>query len=153
LGEHALLKLGLCIDLRGDAQPLEHASEMNAAGVARGRIGVGDRSGGEQRALERFAVVTSSTPTRRALLATGRFLTIIPAPVLRLAAEKPAPRALPIELPKTPRPIGIVTLKARTLTPLAQRFIDCARDVARTLAAERGGYDVRSRGPKRGKTS
>ena len=98
------------------------------------------------------AVVTSSTPTRRALLATGRFLTIIPASVLRLAAEKPAPKALSIELPKTPRPIGIVTLKARTLTPLAQRFIDCAREVARTLAAGGGGYDVRSRGSKRGKT-
>ena len=80
------------------------------------------------------AVVTSSTPTRRALLATGRFLTIIPASVLRLAAEKPAPKALPIELPRTPRPIGIVTLKARTLSPLAQRLIDCAREVAKPLA-------------------
>jgi len=80
------------------------------------------------------AVVTSSTPTRRALLATGRFLTVIPASVLRLAAEKPAPKALPIELPKTPRPIGIVTLKTRMLTPLAQRFIDCARELAQSLA-------------------
>ena len=80
-------------------------------------------------------VVTSSTPTRRALLATGRFLTIIPASVLRLAAENPAPRALPIELPRTPRPIGIVTLKARTLTPVAQRFIDGAREVAKSLPA------------------
>lgn len=79
-------------------------------------------------------VVTASTPARYALLATGRFLTILPASVLRLPAKKPAPKALPIELPTVPRPIGIVTLKNRTLSPVAQLFIDCAREVAKPLA-------------------
>jgi hypothetical protein len=32
------------------------------------------------------------------------------------------------------RPNGIVTLKNRTLSPVAQLFIDCAREVAKPLA-------------------
>ena len=31
-------------------------------------------------------------------------------------------------------PVGIVTLKNRTLSPVAQLFIDCAREVAKPLA-------------------
>lgn len=79
-------------------------------------------------------VVTASTSARYALLATGRFLTILPAFVLKLPAKKPAPRALSIELPTVPRPIGIITLKNRTLSPVAQLFIDCAREIAKPLA-------------------
>ena len=43
-------------------------------------------------------------------------------------------KALPIDLPDTHVPVGIVTLKNRTLTPVAQLFIDCAREVARPMA-------------------
>jgi hypothetical protein len=32
-----------------------------------------------------------------------------------------------------PHPVGIMTLKNRTLSPLAERFIDCAREVAKPL--------------------
>jgi hypothetical protein len=32
------------------------------------------------------------------------------------------------------QPNGIVTLKNRTLSPVAQVFIDCAREVAKPLA-------------------
>jgi hypothetical protein len=34
------------------------------------------------------------------------------------------------------RPNGIVTLKNRTLSPVAQLFIDCAREVAKPLAVD-----------------
>jgi hypothetical protein len=40
-------------------------------------------------------------------------------------------------LPHSPIPIGIVTLKNRTLTPVAQLFIDCAREVAKPLATSK----------------
>jgi hypothetical protein len=33
--------------------------------------------------------------------------------------------------------IGIITLKNRTLTPVAQLFIDCAREVAKPMAMPR----------------
>jgi hypothetical protein len=42
---------------------------------------------------------------------------------------------LPIELPIPPRPVGIVTLKNRTLSPLATLFIECARRLSKPLAA------------------
>jgi hypothetical protein len=41
------------------------------------------------------------------------------------------------QLPFKPWPIGIVTLKNRTLSPAAQLFIECAREVARPLAKGR----------------
>jgi hypothetical protein len=34
----------------------------------------------------------------------------------------------------TQRAIGIITLRNRTLSALAQRFIECARDIAEPLA-------------------
>jgi hypothetical protein len=43
-------------------------------------------------------------------------------------------KALPIDLPNIQIPVGIITLKNRTLTPVAQLFIDCAREVAKLLA-------------------
>jgi hypothetical protein len=37
---------------------------------------------------------------------------------------------------RKPRPIGIVTLKNRTLNPAAQLFINCAREVVKTPSAK-----------------
>jgi hypothetical protein len=45
-----------------------------------------------------------------------------------MAAHGPAIKALPIDLPTTRRPIAVVTLKNRTVSPVAQVFIDCARE-------------------------
>jgi hypothetical protein len=39
-----------------------------------------------------------------------------------------------VDFPVKPRPIGIVTLKNRTLNPAAQLFINCAREVVKPLA-------------------
>ena len=75
-------------------------------------------------------VITPSTPARHALVASGPFLTILPASVLGSELRKPAAKALPIELATGHRPIGVITLKNRALSPVAQRFIDCAREVA-----------------------
>jgi hypothetical protein len=41
---------------------------------------------------------------------------------------------VPVELPTTRRQMGIITLKNRTLSPLAQIFIEHARDIAEPLA-------------------
>jgi hypothetical protein len=53
---------------------------------------------------------------------------------MKFAPRHPALKVLPVILPGTQRQTGIVTLKNRTLSPLAQTFIECARDVARPLA-------------------
>ena len=82
------------------------------------------------------AVFTSVTPVRNALLATGRFVSIVQGSVVRFNLNNPAFKVLPIDLPTTRRPIGVITLKSRTLSPVAQLFIDCAHEVAKTLTKQ-----------------
>jgi DNA-binding transcriptional LysR family regulator len=79
-------------------------------------------------------VVSSSFPVRNALLATGRFLTMVPRVVLAFPAKNSLLNALPIDLPMTRRPIGIITLRNRTLSPVAELFIDRAREIAKSSA-------------------
>jgi DNA-binding transcriptional LysR family regulator len=80
----------------------------------------------------RTTVVTDSPHARMSLLTTGRFVTILPASALKFPAMRPEIRPLPVDLPKARAPSGIVTLKARELSPVARLFIDCAREVAKT---------------------
>jgi DNA-binding transcriptional LysR family regulator len=82
----------------------------------------------------RTTVVTDSPHARMTLLATGRFFTIFPAFALRFPASLPEVRILPIELPTAPIPHGIITLKDRTLSPVAKLFIEHAREVAKSRA-------------------
>jgi DNA-binding transcriptional LysR family regulator len=83
------------------------------------------------------AVSTSSLSMRISLLATGHFLSMVPAGALKFFAKHTGIRALSIELPSTRQPVGLFTLKNRALSPLAQLFIDCAREVAKPLAKKR----------------
>jgi hypothetical protein len=46
-------------------------------------------------------------------------------------------KMLRLDAPKLSRPVGILTLRNRMLSPLAELFIDCAREIARPLATER----------------
>jgi|SRR5579871_527836 len=58
----------------------------------------------------------------------------------RIALQFPLPgqtiKALPFDLPSTPRPLAIVTLKNRTLSPLTRTFIDEASKAPDALAIE-----------------
>lgn len=81
------------------------------------------------------AVVTvASLQLQGTLLATGRFLTILPLTMLHFSAKRLALKALPVSLRIPPFPVGITTLKGRMLNPVAQLFIACAREVAKPLA-------------------
>jgi DNA-binding transcriptional LysR family regulator len=82
----------------------------------------------------RSTVVTVSPEVRMSLLATGRFLTIFPATALTISNGRSDIKILPVVLPKAGVPNGIVTLKSRTLSPVAQLFIEHAREVAKRLA-------------------
>jgi DNA-binding transcriptional LysR family regulator len=55
-------------------------------------------------------VFTSVTPARNALLATGRFVSIVQGSVMRFNLNNPVFKVLPIDLPTTRRPIGAITL-------------------------------------------
>jgi DNA-binding transcriptional LysR family regulator len=80
----------------------------------------------------RRTVVTDSPHARMSLVATGRFVTILPASALKFPAMRREIKILPLHLPKARAPSGIVTLKTRAVSPVAQLFIDCAREIAKT---------------------
>ena len=68
------------------------------------------------------------------LMATGRYLGLFPRSLLHFSGNRFALKVLPIKLPITPPPVGVVTLKNRTIPPAAKLFIDCIRTVAKPLA-------------------
>jgi len=78
-------------------------------------------------------MISFSLPLHYHLLATGRFVTMLPASMLRFGKHLPL-KSLPIATPPNLYPTGIITLRNRTISPLAQHFIDCARDLAKPLA-------------------
>lgn len=82
----------------------------------------------------RATVVTDSPHMRVSLLETGRFITVFPASALRFLTRRSAVKVLSVELPMARRPNGIVTLKGRALSPVAQLFIDSARELAKPMA-------------------
>jgi DNA-binding transcriptional LysR family regulator len=82
----------------------------------------------------RLTVPTLSAYTQNELLATGRFLTVQPSFVLNVPGRLPPLKALPVALPNKAMPVGLITLKGRTLSPVAQMFIDHIRAIARPLA-------------------
>ena len=82
----------------------------------------------------RTTVVTYSAHMRLSLVSTGRFLTIQLASLLRFPIKRPELKVLPVDLPLAREPIGIITLKNRSLSPTARLFIDTAREIAKPLA-------------------
>ena len=84
----------------------------------------------------RTIVIGEPLEVRISLLATGRFISIFPASVFRFSARSPELKVLRVKQSLSHVPVGIVTLKNRTLSPTAQLFIDTARDVAKPQAKE-----------------
>jgi hypothetical protein len=85
----------------------------------------------------RTIVVTESPQVRFNLSATGPFLTMFAACALRFPTRRTELKVLPVQLPMTPVPNGIVTLKNRTLSSVARLFIKHAREVAKPLRKEK----------------
>ena len=84
----------------------------------------------------RTTVFSDSPHVRMALVASGRFLSIFPGSALLFPASHPGIKKLPVEL-QTRVPVGIVTLKERTLGPVSRLFIEHGREVATTLTKTR----------------
>jgi DNA-binding transcriptional LysR family regulator len=76
----------------------------------------------------RARVTTLSLQLRAALLERGDFLTAFPPDLL---SRYPSIKALPVDLGLQPRPIAVVTLKNRTLSPAAELFISEMRSAAK----------------------
>ena len=87
--------------------------------------------------VPRANVVTAGIQLYTALVAKGSYLAICPGSLLHFSAKRLGLKALPVDLPIDPWPVAIITLKNRTISPVAQLFIECAREVARTIVGER----------------
>jgi DNA-binding transcriptional LysR family regulator len=82
------------------------------------------RCGGAE--MPRAPVTTLSIHLCCRLVADGRFVTTLPISILRFGGRGLPLKVLPIKLPAQPRPVAIVKLKNRTLSPAAKLFIECA---------------------------
>jgi DNA-binding transcriptional LysR family regulator len=85
-------------------------------------------------AAPRFGVRSYSVAQRVSLLTTKRFVSAESGSVLRSNAAKFPIKVLPVEHTTRPWPIGIVTLKNRTVSPVMKTFLDYVRQVAKPMA-------------------
>jgi DNA-binding transcriptional LysR family regulator len=84
--------------------------------------------------VPRAIVSTAAFQVHTHLLASGRFLTMLPESVIHFSAKPMSVKMLPVDLSIKLNPVVMVTLKNRTCSPVAQLFMDCAREVVRPLA-------------------
>jgi DNA-binding transcriptional LysR family regulator len=97
--------------------------------------------------MPRIAMTTTTAHLLFRLLESGRFVGHFGDRLLHFYAERFALKRLPVELPIEPFSVAIVALKNRTISPVAQLFIDCAREVAAPLA-KRQTHDPKGNGAK-----
>jgi DNA-binding transcriptional LysR family regulator len=89
--------------------------------------------------MPRIVLRTLSTQLRTNMLASGKFIATFPHSVVEFYAERFALKVLPVALPMVPWPVAILTLKNRTLSPVAELFISHLRQsVAATIAPQKG---------------
>jgi DNA-binding transcriptional LysR family regulator len=81
----------------------------------------------------RNAVVCTSLHMNDALLSTGRYFAIYSRSRILLGAKRLSIKILPVKLAQEASRIGIVTLKHRTLSPMAELFIKRMREIVSSL--------------------
>ena len=94
----------------------------------------------EQRGLKmpKASVLTLSVPLRNHLVADSNNISVFANSVLRLHAARYGLRALSVDLPQQPWPVVVITPRNRTLNPLVERFVECARLVVKEMEGKAG---------------
>jgi DNA-binding transcriptional LysR family regulator len=90
-------------------------------------------------------VVSNSLAVRAKLAANGQFVTILPGSMLYRGAERLSLKILPVSLPIRSRPVEIITLKSRALSPVALLFVKAVRAAAKNLLTGRASKTLRPR--------
>jgi DNA-binding transcriptional LysR family regulator len=80
-------------------------------------------------------VTTISIHMRLDLLASGSFLTILPAQMLRSPAQRAWLRALDVDLRDTLQPIAAITLKKRRVGGAVKLFEQASLEICKTMAS------------------
>ena len=86
--------------------------------------------------LPKRKVDSDSVHLRNSLLATGRYLSVLPESMLRFGPRPLTVKRLPLAPLGEPLPYKILTLKNRTISPVTQLFIDCIRELVKPLVKE-----------------
>jgi DNA-binding transcriptional LysR family regulator len=86
-------------------------------------------------ALPKPAVVSLSIHLRNALLPSGHYLGMLPGSLLRYGVLRDKVKVLPVEFPADSGPVGIITLKNRSVSASAELFVAVARKLAEPLRA------------------
>jgi DNA-binding transcriptional LysR family regulator len=81
------------------------------------------------------SIVTLSVQLTTTLVATGKFVGILPSSVAQFSARRVGLKVLSVKVPGLRASVSIVTVKRRTISPLAELFIGSARAVAKSIAA------------------
>jgi DNA-binding transcriptional LysR family regulator len=81
----------------------------------------------------RVVVKTVSAQLRNFLSLRGPFVALVPASFLKINAGAVGLKMLPLRLTVPPLPVVMITLLNRTLSRTVQLFLDCARDVAKSI--------------------
>jgi DNA-binding transcriptional LysR family regulator len=82
-------------------------------------------------------LVVLSTPLRTYLLGHGPHLTSLTSSTVLLDPYRQLLKVLPVDLPVRPWSVVVLRLANRTLSPVVDRFVECAREMARTVVGER----------------
>jgi DNA-binding transcriptional LysR family regulator len=93
----------------------------------------------EQQGLEmpQASVTTTSTYALSVLVGNGPFLAIHPTAMLTMPNDHPQLTAVDVRLPTTRGPIGLITLKGRSLSPAAKIFLRSAASVTKAMRPAR----------------
>jgi DNA-binding transcriptional LysR family regulator len=90
-----------------------------------------------RRAAPQPTIVSGSLSLRSNLLAREDFVTLVPGSVLHFGPRRHEFEVLSVKLLPWKLPICITSLKGRTLSPAANLFRECARELAKPVAKAR----------------
>jgi DNA-binding transcriptional LysR family regulator len=116
-----------------DLADLAGASWVLPAPDTLGYAGVAETFRLRELAMPEVTVITSSVLVANHILARNQAVTV----TSKFAAETAGLHVLPIDLGLGSWPALIFTLKNRTLNPVVERFLACARDVVKLLSNQR----------------
>ena len=80
------------------------------------------------------SVTVGSAQCTSSLVASGQYLGVLGSMFLHFRPPSVRLKVLPVELSIAAPPISVITLKNRTLSPVAQLFLDFAREVTKSVA-------------------
>ncbi len=98
----------------------------------------------------RPAIITLSLHLNLAFLESGPYLCVLPSSMLLFGQASRVVSPLNVMLPQPPSAIGVLTVRNRTLSPAAERFLDIARETAAQIRSPRaaGGEHLTRRTSK-----